>query len=372
MSLIVKTTKAAAKAAKALEKAKKKAEAAKKKAAAAKKKAASAKKKTTATKKKGKQGKAMIQAPVRGDRSRGESINEEVAGTREVSGFTGRAEKDIEQGKAGKVNSGSKSVVSFYDLERGNPVRREQAKRVATLETKETKGTITKDEKTELRKLNADSKKADTSRTAAASKTRGEKTSAAKGVTLKDFETGKLKRVGKKEKQPSGQMIGDTKNGINRVTGEIFGTPTPNQVIVAMRDLKARTKLSAEQKRNLAKLEAMSKIDKQDRTLRMMERKMKDTGKDRPRDFGLKKGGMAMKNKKDSMYKDGGMPMVMKDGKKVPAFAADGVGKMMYGGMAKKKKAKSNYAYGGMAKAKPRTGNTDYRMGGMFMKNGKK
>ena len=32
----------------------------------------------------------------------------------------------------------------------------------------------------------------------------------------------------------------------------------------------------------------------------------------------------------------------------------------------------SNYAYGGMAKAKPRTGNTDYRMGGMFMKNGKK
>jgi len=30
------------------------------------------------------------------------------------------------------------------------------------------------------------------------------------------------------------------------------------------------------------------------------------------------------------------------------------------------------YAYGGMTKAKPRTGNTDYRMGGMFTKNGKK
>ena len=40
--------------------------------------------------------------------------------------------------------------------------------------------------------------------------------------------------------------------------------------------------------------------------------------------------------------------------------------------MAKKKKAKSNYAYGGMTTSKPRTGNTDYRMGGMFMKNGKK
>jgi hypothetical protein len=33
-------------------------------------------------------------------------------------------------------------------------------------------------------------------------------------------------------------------------------------------------------------------------------------------------------------YADGGMPMVMKDGQKVPAFAADGKGKMAKGGMA--------------------------------------
>ena len=46
-------------------------------------------------------------------------------------------------------------------------------------------------------------------------------------------------------------------------------------------------------------------------------------------------GGMAPKKKK--MAK-GGMPMVEKDGKKIPAFAADGKGKMMYGGMAHKKK----------------------------------
>jgi hypothetical protein len=32
-------------------------------------------------------------------------------------------------------------------------------------------------------------------------------------------------------------------------------------------------------------------------------------------------------------YADGGMPMVMKDGVKVPAFAADGKGKMAKGGM---------------------------------------
>jgi hypothetical protein len=41
-------------------------------------------------------------------------------------------------------------------------------------------------------------------------------------------------------------------------------------------------------------------------------------------------------------YADGGMPMVMKDGKKVPTFAADGVGKMKHGGMTK-------MAKGGMA-----------------------
>jgi hypothetical protein len=45
-------------------------------------------------------------------------------------------------------------------------------------------------------------------------------------------------------------------------------------------------------------------------------------------------GGMVPKKK---MAK-GGMPMVEKDGKKIPAFAADGKGKMMYGGMADKKK----------------------------------
>ena len=50
-------------------------------------------------------------------------------------------------------------------------------------------------------------------------------------------------------------------------------------------------------------------------------------------------GGMAMK------YKDGGkLPMVEKNGKMVPAYAADGKGKMMGGGMAKA------YMGGGMAK----------------------
>jgi len=47
-------------------------------------------------------------------------------------------------------------------------------------------------------------------------------------------------------------------------------------------------------------------------------------------------GMMAMMAKKKSMkMADGGMPMVEKDGKKVPAFAADGKGKMKKGGMTK-------------------------------------
>jgi hypothetical protein len=58
-------------------------------------------------------------------------------------------------------------------------------------------------------------------------------------------------------------------------------------------------------------------------------------------------------------YAAGGMPMVMKDGKKVPSFAADGVGKMNKGGMSLAKhasmpasKAHKGLKAGGMAKMK--------------------
>jgi hypothetical protein len=52
-------------------------------------------------------------------------------------------------------------------------------------------------------------------------------------------------------------------------------------------------------------------------------------------------GMMAMMAKKKPMkMAEGGMPMVEKDGKKVPAFAADGVGKMKKGGMAHSDMAK--------------------------------
>ena len=80
--------------------------------------------------------------------------------------------------------------------------------------------------------------------------------------------------------------------------------------------------------------------------------------------YNKNKGGPVTKKPKGA-YAAGGMPMVMKGGKKVPAFAADGKGKMNKGGMAvaKKKPAakkmmaggmtkKSGYMYGGMAKKK--------------------
>jgi hypothetical protein len=79
---------------------------------------------------------------------------------------------------------------------------------------------------------------------------------------------------------------------------------------------------------------------------------------------GYKKGGVtkkmaggAMKKKNPVAMKSGGkMPMVTKNGKSVPAFAADGVGKMKKGGATKKKMGgamkKKGYAKGGAMKKK--------------------
>ena len=43
-------------------------------------------------------------------------------------------------------------------------------------------------------------------------------------------------------------------------------------------------------------------------------------------------------------YNKGGMPMVKKNGKEIPAFAADGIGKMNKGGMTAKSYNKGGYA----------------------------
>ena len=246
--------------------------------------------------------------------------NNEVVGTRERSGSTGNAERDIEEGRAGEVTSGSRSEPSFADMETSSKGRTARNERVATLETKETKGTITKTEKAELTRLDKLSSDSDKSRASKAASTASSNARKGKGVTLSDgVGTKKTKKVGEVKKQDSGEMIGDTKNGINKVTGEIFGNPTPNQIDMAMRDLKARKNLSEAVRRDrmakLVKARGRTKEQRQGAAIANMERNLVDTGPD-------------------------------KSGRK--------------------------YNKGGMAKAKPRTGNMDYRMGGMFMKKGNK
>ena len=65
--------------------------------------------------------------------------------------------------------------------------------------------------------------------------------------------------------------------------------------------------------------------------------------------------------KKMKKMAGGGMPMVMKDGKSVPAFAADGVGKMKKGGMAATK-------MGAVKTAKPAMGSASKRADGVATK----
>jgi len=67
--------------------------------------------------------------------------------------------------------------------------------------------------------------------------------------------------------------------------------------------------------------------------------------------------------------KDGGMPMVMKDGKKIPAFAADGEGKMKKGGGVNKKVSGMGYSSGGAKKMMG--GGMGYSIGGGIESRGK-
>ena len=235
----------------------------------------------------------------------------EVVGTRERSGSTGNAERDIEEGKAGEVTSGRRSEPSFADMETSNKGRTSRNKRVATLETLKEKGTITKAENAELRRLNKLSSDSDKARASKAASTASANARRGKGVTLAGMD-GPV-TVGRVVKQPSGEMIGDTKNGINKVTGEIFGNPTPNQIDTAMRDVKARTDLSAAARRErlakLAKAGGRTKEQRQSAAIANMERRLVDTGPDKS-----------------------GRP----------------------------------YSRGGAIKAKSRTGHSDYRKGGLF------
>ncbi len=82
-------------------------------------------------------------------------------------------------------------------------------------------------------------------------------------------------------------------------------------------------------------------------------------------------GGMMKKG-----YAAGGMPMTMKDGKKVPTFAADGKGAMAKGGAARAKmmagggmaKSKMASSMGKVPTGKPAMGSASKRADGIAMK----
>ena len=63
---------------------------------------------------------------------------------------------------------------------------------------------------------------------------------------------------------------------------------------------------------------------------------MKDSGVTKKMPTAKQMGSLGMKSGGVKKMAGGGMPMVMKDGKKIPAFAADGQGKMKHGGSVKK------------------------------------
>jgi len=161
----------------------------------------------------------------------------------------------------------------------------------------------------------------------------------------------------------------------------VGGTGIGAASLVKIKDLKSDLKeaKTAEQK---AKLQ--TRIEKEVAKVKAAEQAAKDKGdtKSRTENTNTRRGnnekvpqGTRVPTSKPGVkkslrpkarpFKDGGMPMVMKDGKKVPAYAADGVGKMNKGGMAKKKPAAKKMMGGGMAK-------TGYMYGGMAKKKAKK
>ena len=244
-----------------------------------------------------------------------------------------RGTLDVEAGKAGNTTSGTKSIPNIKDQETSNKGRVKRNKRVAELETKVEKGDATKEEKTELNKLNRMSAVQDKKRVTSAASTRSAEARKDKGVSVAGPDGTKIKIGAKQKLKDSDMMVGNTTNGITK-DGEIIGKPTDNQVATVIRNLDARQKLSEAAKRNLAKLKRMSKPDRQDAALRKMERRMKNTGPD----------------KSGRKYNEGGLtqPKASQTGlKKLPTAVRNKMGYMNRGGSVKPK-------------------STDMRKGGMF------
>jgi hypothetical protein len=181
-------------------------------------------------------------------------------------------------GKGGKetITQGKRSYVRMDDA--ASKGSRDRAKKVAELEKK---ARTDADAKEAVKKLDAKSKTQDIARTRKAAAKNSENARKSRGISLSDgVGTDKVKKVGRVEKETDKFVVGDQSNGITD-QGVIYGNPTKNQEAIAIRNLEARTRLSAEARANLAKLKARSKEEKQTRAINKLNRNMVDTGKDR-------------------------------------------------------------------------------------------
>jgi hypothetical protein len=181
---------------------------------------------------------------------------------------------------------------------------------------------------------------------------------------LKDIKTGKDRRA---------STIGNIKG----VAGIVVGTGVSAAMGGSNKNEKAQANTIADLKKDIASMKAAlrkARTAKEKETLKAgIEKAMAKISaaelkaeKNKPIDKrvpGVKK---SLRPKARNL-KDGGMPMVMKDGKKIPAYAADGIGKMNKGGMAMKKKPTTKMMAGGMA-AKKKPAAKKMMAGGMAAK----
>jgi len=193
-----------------------------------------------------------------------------------------RGTLDVEAGKAGKVTRGKKSFPRMEEA--ASKGSRKRAKRVTDLERE---GRTNPEAKAKAKALDKKSAKADKARVAKATITRSSEARKDKGVSVQGMEG--IERIGAKPKfKDSDMMVGNTTNGVTK-DGEIVGNPTDNQIATVVRNLEARRKLSAEAKRNLARLKRMTKTQRQDRAISRLNRDIRDTGPDRKNKGGLMK-----------------------------------------------------------------------------------
>ena len=189
--------------------------------------------------------------------------------------------------------------------------------------------------------------------------------------SLKSYLNDALKKKGMsaKEAQKNAGKYSSIKAA--KAAGSLYYTNKKGQVMAAVYAEDLKTKLGSPASSKITVTSLNDKPGARDEVI-PPERKKRRGGADPlnlagrgGRGTGLNKGGTIMKKTAAKMNK-GGMPMVMKNGKKVPAYAADGVGKMNMGGMAKKKPT-AKMMGGGMAKKKPAA---KMMAGGMSKKSG--